>query len=142
MNNSPTDQGNGVFLAHVREIQAGYWEEHILEEHLQAVAQLADQFASVFGSGDWARLAGLWHDLGKYRPAFQHHIRSASGYDPDAHIETARGKVDHATAGAIYACKQLGLDGRVWIETIMLFRVIPSLLSTEEEFASYPFINR
>jgi CRISPR-associated endonuclease/helicase Cas3 len=113
MNNSPTDQGNGVFLAHVREIQAGYWEEHILEEHLRAVAQLADQFASVFGSGDWAHLAGLWHDLGKYRPAFQHYIRSASGYDPDAHIETARGKVDHSTAGALYACKQLGLEGRV-----------------------------
>jgi CRISPR-associated endonuclease/helicase Cas3 len=54
MNNSPTDQGNGVFLAHVRETQSGYWEEHILEEHLQAVAQLADQFASVFGSDDLA----------------------------------------------------------------------------------------
>jgi CRISPR-associated endonuclease/helicase Cas3 len=113
MDNLPTDQGSGVFLAHVREAQAGYWEEHTLEEHLRTVAQLAAQFASVFGSGDWANLAGLWHDLGKYRPAFQHYIRSASGYDPDAHIETARGKVDHSTAGALYACKQLGLEGRV-----------------------------
>lgn len=102
-----------VFLAHVLEAQAEHWEEHALEEHLQAVAKLADQFASTFDSSDWAYLAGLWHDLGKYRPAFQNYIRGASGYDPDAHIETARGKVDHSTAGALYACKQLGLEGRV-----------------------------
>lgn len=102
-----------VFLAHVCPAQEERWKEHALEEHLQAVAELADQFASTFGSGDWAYLAGLWHDLGKYRPAFQRYIRSASGYDPDAHIETTRGKVDHSTAGALYACKQLGLEGRV-----------------------------
>lgn len=102
-----------VFLAHVREIPKGHWEEHALEDHLRAVAQLADQFASSFRSGDWACLAGLWHDLGKYRSAFQRYIRSASGYDPDAHIETARGKVDHSTAGALYACSQLGPAGRI-----------------------------
>ncbi|ADE15049.1 CRISPR-associated helicase Cas3 [Nitrosococcus halophilus Nc 4] len=96
----------------MRETQAGHWGEHVLEEHLQAVAQLANQFATPFGSGDWAYLAGLWHDLGKYRLAFQHYIRSASGYDPDAHIEVP-GRVDHSTVGALYACKQLGPEGRI-----------------------------
>ena len=40
------------------------WEP--LERHLKEVADLAGKFASAFGSEDWARLAGLWHDLGKY----------------------------------------------------------------------------
>jgi len=40
------------------------WEP--LEDHLRAVAELAAEFAAAFGSGEWARLAGLWHDLGKY----------------------------------------------------------------------------
>ena len=35
---------------------------HLLVKHLQAVAGLAQR---------WAYLAGLWHDLGKYRPGFQ-----------------------------------------------------------------------
>jgi CRISPR-associated endonuclease/helicase Cas3 len=33
---------------------------------LRAVADLAGEFASTFGHSDWGRLAGLWHDLGKY----------------------------------------------------------------------------
>lgn len=39
---------------------------HLLEEHLLNVAELAKKFGDEFGSGDWAYLAGLWHDLGKY----------------------------------------------------------------------------
>ena len=34
------------------------------EEHLKETAEKAAQFAAEFGSGDWAYLAGLWHDLG------------------------------------------------------------------------------
>jgi len=41
------------------------WQE--LEEHLRVTAELAKKFANEFGSGDWAYLAGLWHDLGKWR---------------------------------------------------------------------------
>lgn len=98
-------------LAHVRQLEDGTWAEHALAEHLQAVAQSAAVFAAGFGSGDWAELAGLWHDLGKYRPAFQRYIRSASGYD--AHIENAPGRVDHSTAGAILATHRLGIAGRI-----------------------------
>ena len=45
------------------------WEP--LEVHLREVAELAAEFASTFGAGEWGRLAGLWHDLGKYSPVFQ-----------------------------------------------------------------------
>ncbi len=71
-------------------------------------------FASAFNSADWARLAGLWHDLGKYRKGFQDYIRRS--HDPDAHIESrvvGRDKT-HSTAGALHALAQLGpLQGRV-----------------------------
>ncbi len=87
-------------LAHIRQDAAGQWLPHLIDDHLLGVAALAEDFAAAFAAGDWARLAGLWHDLGKYSTAFQHRIRSVSGYD--AHIE-APGKVDHSTAGALYA---------------------------------------
>lgn len=45
-----------------------------LEDHLQGVAKLAEEFAAVFAAGEWGRLAGLWHDLGKYSEAFQHRL--------------------------------------------------------------------
>ncbi|MBL8254206.1 MAG: HD domain-containing protein, partial [Candidatus Competibacter sp.] len=57
---------SSVFLAHVRQDSNGQWVEHLLDEHLHGVAALAESFAVTFKAGDWARLAGLWHDLGKY----------------------------------------------------------------------------
>ena len=41
-----------------------------LEEHLNAVSERAAEFAQPFGGEQWALLAGLWHDLGKYHPDF------------------------------------------------------------------------
>ena len=103
----------GCTLAHVRKDSSGKWLEHSLQEHLLAVGDLAASFAEEFGSPDWANLAGLWHDLGKYREAFQRYIKSASGYDPEAHLEGAKGRVDHSTAGAIHAIAELGTHGRI-----------------------------
>ncbi len=102
-----------IMLAHVRQDHDGQWKEHALEEHLFEVARRSGEFAKVFGSEDWASLAGLWHDLGKYREKFQRYIKSVSGYDAEAHIEGAPGRVDHSTAGAIYAIEKLGLQGRI-----------------------------
>lgn len=107
-------------IAHVR--QAGdVWETHPLETHLRAVAKWAESFANRFGAGNWACLSGLWHDLGKYAPDFQHYIRDASGYEREqAHIEEGRGadgkprkRVDHSAAGAIHAINKLGNAGVV-----------------------------
>lgn len=72
--------------------------------HLENVARLAAEFASAFGAADWARLAGLWHDLGKYSLEFQRYLASAS--DPDAESGPAHGP-DHSTAGAQHAAKAL-----------------------------------
>jgi CRISPR-associated endonuclease/helicase Cas3 len=85
------------------------WE--LLEEHLHKVAGLARNFAEPFGGTDWAYLAGLWHDLGKYREAFQKYLRAAGG-DPDASGETP-GKVDHSTVGAVHAFQRFGPKGKI-----------------------------
>lgn len=114
-----TDTPENRPLAHVRQLPDGQWVEHFLDEHSEAVAELAARFASVLGSQDWARFSGLWHDLGKFREKFQRYIKSVSGYekryDPEAHIkdEEAPGRVDHSTAGAIHAIEKLGPQGRI-----------------------------
>ncbi len=49
-----------------------------LGDHLENVANLAANFAAPFGGEEWARLAGLWHDLGKYHPDFQRKLHGES----------------------------------------------------------------
>ena len=106
-------QGKAHILAHVRQDESGTFIEHDLEDHLKGVAELAGKFASTFGNSDWAYLAGLWHDLGKYSKEFQRRIKLLSGYDPEAHLEGKPGRVDHSTAGALHAIDQFGMSGRI-----------------------------
>ncbi|WP_045217721.1 HD domain-containing protein [Desulfonatronovibrio magnus] len=54
------------FYAHTVEGK-GPEDWQVLEEHLGNVSKLAEKFAGVFNSSDWGRLAGLLHDVGKYR---------------------------------------------------------------------------
>lgn len=85
---------------------------HLLADHLQSVAKLAAAFAQegwAEGTAEgWAHLAGLWHDLGKYRPGFQRYVRLSD--NSDAHIEgrvPGRDKT-HSAAGALWAMETLG----------------------------------
>lgn len=84
---------------------------HLLVDHLKTVAQLAAEFSKAFDPAEaskrWAYLAGLWHDLGKYRPGFQRYVRLAD--NPDAHIEGKVGgrEKTHSAAGALWAMQQL-----------------------------------
>jgi CRISPR-associated endonuclease/helicase Cas3 len=82
---------------------------HSLEEHLWQVAELAACFAAEFSAAEWAYLAGLWHDLGKYAVEFQQYIRAAN----DAHLEGKPGRVDHSTAGALQAMARLDRPGMI-----------------------------
>lgn len=108
-----THQSGKRYLAHVRQNADGSFVIHDLEEHLRGVARLSEEFASAFGSADWGTLAGLWHDLGKYSAAFQNYIARGSGFDPDAHIEGGKGRVNHSSAGALHAAETLGGKGRL-----------------------------
>lgn len=108
-----SEQSANRYLAHVRQNPDGSFVIHDLGEHLHGVARLSEEFASTFGSADWGNLAGLWHDLGKYSSAFQNYIAHGSGFDPDAHIEGGKGRVNHSSAGALHAVEKLGGKGRL-----------------------------
>ena len=58
-----------------------------IAEHALETAEAAQNAASVFGFGDIAYTAGLYHDVGKYAPAFQ------------ARLENSRERYEHSTAG-------------------------------------------
>ena len=94
-------------IAHVKGNAREGWVPQPLGEHLEATARIAGEFAAAFGNRDWGELLGFWHDLGKFVPDWQMHIRKGSGYDADAHIETYGGRVNHSSAGAVLAFERL-----------------------------------
>lgn len=73
------DQKDRPIVAHLRRNEDGIMETHLLSSHLEGVARRATVFADKFGNGDWSRIAGLWHDLGKYNPEWQEYIRANNG---------------------------------------------------------------
>lgn len=103
-------------IAHVRTNQDGSMSKHDLSGsagHLEGTAQLAGEFASAFNSKEWGELAGIWHDLGKFKPDFQDYIRAVTGYEREEAEEVGPGKVDHTAAGAIYATERQKDIGKV-----------------------------
>jgi CRISPR-associated endonuclease/helicase Cas3 len=92
-------------IAHVTEIKPR--QPQLLIEHLQGVEKLAGKFASAFDAAEWVRLAGRWHDLGKFSDEFQHYIRKVSGFEAEL-VANAPGRVDHSSAGALLAMERFG----------------------------------
>lgn len=64
----------GTYLAHSAN-DGGAGVSEPLKDHLQAVAERAEEFATWFGAAEQARAAGLLHDLGKYADRFQLRLR-------------------------------------------------------------------
>ncbi|MEI7464122.1 MAG: CRISPR-associated helicase Cas3' [Burkholderiales bacterium] len=101
---------------------------HGLRDHLIAVADAAKVLAVPLSCEPWAYLAGLWHDLGKYRPGFQQYIRHANGLE--AHIE---GKLPsgsdktHSAAGALHSLRTL--DARFGPNGVVLARVLAYVIA-------------
>ena len=109
---SVTGSTTSAPLAHVQNTGRGGFRHHLLDEHLRSVERQAGAFAAKFGAGDFGRLAGLWHDLGKFQPNFQSYIRRNSGFDAEAHLEDAGpGRVDHSSVGALHAVDHLRKSG-------------------------------
>jgi CRISPR-associated endonuclease/helicase Cas3 len=74
--------------------------------HLNKVAWWTAKFAEAMfplGSAEaarqWGWVSGLWHDLGKFAPAWQVYLASKA----DIHGDETTGRMDHSTAGALHA---------------------------------------
>lgn len=101
------EDASSAAWAHAPSIGSGA-SPHLLVDHLKAVGQLAACFAPKQGR-DIAALAGLWHDLGKYRTGFQRYIRGVGS--ENAHIEgrlPSGSDKSHSAAGALHAAQWLG----------------------------------
>lgn len=94
-----------MIYAHSRpEGSALPWQE--LSEHLHEVARLAKAFAPK-QLGDLARVAGLWHDVGKFNPAFQRYIRRNPELSNDDSSKLDDTRVPHSAAGAALALERM-----------------------------------
>lgn len=94
---------NDDFIAHVRQNEDGTWAPpHRLSAHIEKTANLAEAYAAKFDSGTWGKTAGLAHDAGKGRLAWQAYLKGKSGYgfDEEGHLEGKMGKTPHAIHGA------------------------------------------
>jgi CRISPR-associated endonuclease/helicase Cas3 len=97
------------FVARIVREKDGSWRQQALLDHLIGTGELAAVFAGPFGAGEWARLAGRLHDLGKYQPAWQNYIRRTTGFWTDEPAVRA----PHAIVGAIHAVGRFGDIGRL-----------------------------
>ena len=79
------------------DLDTANWQ--LLSTHLRRVSELARMFAEPLGVAQESKLAGLLHDLGKFRDEFQAYLRGERG----SSIET-----QHAVFGAAWAAE----DGR------------------------------
>lgn len=87
------------FFAHTPG-KTGEW--HDLISHLERTAQGASKNAAKFGSGEVARLAGLWHDVGKFNPGFQEYLRRCERAASTGESPPPKG-VPHAAFGGRFA---------------------------------------
>ncbi len=81
------------YIAHIREKDG---KIQTVQDHLEGVRRLSEEFGEKIGVKHLAGLAGLLHDLGKNTEQFKHYILDAVA-NPDN--PPPRGSVDHSTAG-------------------------------------------
>lgn len=72
----------------------GHWQPLI--DHLAATSETAGRFATRFGLPEQARLAGLWHDAGKFSTEFQRYLKLAAELSSDKPH-----RVTHSPLGAV-----------------------------------------
>lgn len=89
-------------------VERVFWDrpDEKLLTHLTNVANVAGDFAAVFGGQRLAEVCGWLHDFGKYSPEFQDYIRRVINCE-----HAVRGEAVHALQGALHALSHLGNVG-------------------------------
>lgn len=96
--------------------------KHGLEEHLESTAKLAEAFAAPYDPEGLAKIAALYHDLGKYYHEFQAYLDQP---------ELKRRYRDHSSAGAVYVSEKLD-DISALIVCMMILSHHSGLISARE----------
>jgi len=90
------------FAAHTPN-ETNQW--HLLKAHLGKVANRARILAAKFSADEIGYYAGLWHDLGKYNPAFQIYLEQCNTVSQTGESKS-RSRVLHAIYGAKLAAEK------------------------------------
>ncbi len=111
--NKEYNLGDYLALAHVRKDKC----KQYLYIHLHGVGEKAYDFANKIGLGDYGKLIGLLHDLGKFSDEFQNYLKSATGIinpDEDDFVDSKglKGKIDHSSAGAQFVFQAFADKGQ------------------------------
>ena len=64
------------YFAHSNGVDKSQWQP--LYDHLINTSSLARQLGADAGVSDFASIAGLFHDIGKYSAAFQRRLQGAA----------------------------------------------------------------
>ncbi len=99
----------GTFVAHTPNSD-GVWDG--LPAHLRRTAQLAGEFGKAIGAEELAYTIGLWHDLGKFTPEFQHYIRAVAERKPAP-------RAPHSMLGARFSYELLTRLHLTWQEIVL-----------------------
>jgi len=95
------------FYAHTRGDDRSDWQTVL--SHLTSTADLARSIGRDTGFADFAALAAMFHDLGKYSREFQ------------ARLEGSQQKVDHATAGAVEIERIMESHGKALLGRLLAY---------------------
>jgi len=95
-----------MFYAHSNPSDPSSWQS--LQEHLVNTAQIASKLSEGTSFQEYAWLAGLLHDLGKYSAAFQKRLKGS------------KIRVDHSTAGAQEVLARFSVDPSGRIKALIL----------------------
>lgn len=73
------------------------YQEQTVLEHLEGTAKIARDLGESINIGSLSYLTGLFHDLGKWRKAFEEYINDVTN-----NVHKTKGTLNHSSAGAIF----------------------------------------
>ena len=115
-------EGSLIFAHSKEDSSLESW--HLLEDHLNSVANRASGFAASFEAQQWAEIAGRTHDLGKGTRAWQGYLRDENGVEDEfsryykKHHKKKEHKKKHADVGACYLYQASNNAGKLLSYTV------------------------
>jgi CRISPR-associated endonuclease/helicase Cas3 len=97
--------------------ERGAW--HDLVSHPERTAEAAEKNAAKFRAGELGRLAGLWHDVGKFNLEFQEYLGRCYEAKLVGGEAPRGGSVPHAVYGAMLASEKNAAEAVEWLVPVV-----------------------